>query len=163
MRVYIHPRYRQVGRGITYTFSSDRTGEGKRKIYRLPLRVCPLYLVFANRSTSARATTEDARSANDRAGARQLQIEAGLCLDEALKFYDDDNDLPPEEAFYSDDSRTRFRDRPGLFARQRLIELRGELPKSSAPGTGQTPAAEDRSSPPPSAGQHWWRRGQNKK
>ena len=34
----------------------------------------------------------------DRAEGRELAIEAAACLDEALKFYDADNEMPPERA-----------------------------------------------------------------
>jgi hypothetical protein len=65
---------------------------------------------------------------------RQVQIAAARCLEEALKFYDRDNDLPPEEAFFGDDGRRQFRQRPELFTRQHLIELRSPLPLASRAG-----------------------------
>ncbi len=66
-----------------------------------------------------------------RALSRAIQIEAGQCLDEALRFYPPDTDVPPSEAFFAADSLERFRDHPHLFARQRLIDLRAGLPTSS--------------------------------
>lgn len=59
---------------------------------------------------------------------RQLRIQAGRCLGEALKFYDADNDLPPSEAFYCEESRRRFREHPELFVRERLVNLRAKMP-----------------------------------
>ena len=59
---------------------------------------------------------------------RRLQIQAGDCLTEALKFYDIDNDLPPEDAFFSAAHRRQFRDHPELFLRQRLTSLRLTMP-----------------------------------
>ncbi len=61
---------------------------------------------------------------------RQLQIQAGRCLEEALKFYDVDNDLPPQAAFYSDAGRRQFREHPEGFLRDRLLSLRAILPTS---------------------------------
>ena len=72
--------------------------------------------------------TDAARTAEDCTQVRQLQLQAAQCLDEALKFYDPDNDVPPPEAFFSEDSQRHFRERPDLFSRQRLIELRAKLP-----------------------------------
>jgi len=77
---------------------------------------------------TARAASTEGVTLEDRRTIRQLQIEAGECLDEALKFYEADNELPVAEAFFSDTSRNRFLERPALFARQRLLDLRGKLP-----------------------------------
>jgi hypothetical protein len=66
----------------------------------------------------------------DRIKARQLRVEAGLCLDEALKFFEDDNDLPPEAACFTDSSKAHRRRHPDRFSRQRLIALRMELPRA---------------------------------
>lgn len=95
--------------------------------------------LYSTNAEAARAAAAHARSSEDRAKVRQLQIEAGRCLDEALKFYDLDNDLPPEDAFYRDDSRHRFRDLPQLFARQHLIELRAALPQPSPAAGDEIP------------------------
>ena len=67
-------------------------------------------------------------NAAGRAVARQMQIQAGTCLEEALKFYDADNDLPPEDAFFTDAGRRQFREHPESFLRGRLISLRAMLP-----------------------------------
>ncbi len=64
--------------------------------------------------------------------ARKLGCEAAQCLEEALKFYDDDNDLPPDRAFFSDASRRHYRDYPDKLARTRLIDLRAKLPALDA-------------------------------
>ena len=78
---------------------------------------------------AARTSRADARTTPDRSTARRKLIEAGQCLDEALKFFEIDNDLPPEEAFFTDTSRRHFRDHPELFTRQRLIDLLRQLPR----------------------------------
>jgi hypothetical protein len=79
--------------------------------------------------TLSQMLQQTAAGATDRAEARRLRIEAGQCLDEALKFFtDENNDLPPAEAFFSRASRERLRRSPQLFSRQRLLNLRGSLP-----------------------------------
>jgi len=83
---------------------------------------------------------EQARSMADRVTARRRRIVAGRCLEEALKFYEEGNELPPVGAFRRDTSRRQFRDRPELFARQRLIEQRAALPMPhTGPVTGGKP------------------------
>ena len=64
----------------------------------------------------------------DKVRKRRLSIEAAQCLEEALKFYVDDNDLPPANAFFHEGSRLRFRQGPEHFSRQRLLHLRSKLP-----------------------------------
>ncbi len=76
---------------------------------------------------------ETAHRQPDKQIARRLLIEAAQCLDEALKFYDDESDLPPAEAFFHDGSRERFRMNPQQFARPRLLHLRSQLPTQRVP------------------------------
>jgi len=79
--------------------------------------------------TLFRVATERAAAETDKQLARLKGIEAAQCLEEALKFYDDpDNDLPPESALFTEDSRRRFREHPEQFSRRRLVELRARLP-----------------------------------
>ncbi len=86
--------------------------------------------------TLFRMMTEAAGKEKNKTAARRLALEAAQCLDEALKFYEEDNDLPTNKAFFRDDSRERFRDHPEQFARQRLLDLRSKLPTpwSKPPG-----------------------------
>lgn len=72
--------------------------------------------------------TEAAGRESSKTAARRLSLEAAQCLDEALKFYQEDNDLPPNDAFFHETSRERFRDHPQHFSRQRLLHLRSKLP-----------------------------------
>ncbi|UCF34677.1 MAG: hypothetical protein JSV78_05105 [Phycisphaerales bacterium] len=81
--------------------------------------------------TLFRAITEVAGREKNKREARRLGIEAAMCLEEALKFYDEDNDLPPSEALFHENSRNRLRDYPEQFSRQRLINLRRKLPSMS--------------------------------
>lgn len=64
----------------------------------------------------------------DKAEARRLAIECAQCLDEALRFYEPDNDLPPDDAFFTDEARRRFSDHPQQFARPRWQHERSQLP-----------------------------------
>jgi len=64
----------------------------------------------------------------DKQAARQLAYEAAQCLDEALKFYDADNELPIEDAFFSEASRRRFHDHPQRFSRSTWRQRRLMLP-----------------------------------
>jgi len=83
--------------------------------------------------------------------ARGVLIEAGECLAEALKFYHAGSDVPPGEAFFSDETLGRFREHPERFARQRLIDLAAELPVPST----RPPAAITLNRP---ASTKWWLR-----
>ena len=75
------------------------------------------------------STTADNQS--DKQASRRLRIEAGQCLEEALKFYEPDNDLPPTGAFFHQGSRDRLRANPEQFSCQRLLGLRNKLPTES--------------------------------
>lgn len=77
---------------------------------------------------AARATAEA-----DKIRKRLLYIEAAQCLEEALKFYAADNDIPPAGAFFHEGSRLRFRQSPEHFSRQRLLHLRSRLPHVTVP------------------------------
>ncbi len=75
---------------------------------------------------------EAAAKSEDRVETRKLGYEAAQCLNEALKFYEEDNDLPPDTALFTEPSRRRFREQPQAFARSRLIDLRAKLPSIDA-------------------------------
>ncbi len=86
-------------------------------------------LDLAHWLTLFRMLTETAGHEANKSEARRLSLQAALCLDEALKFYDDaDDDLPPVEAFFGKDSRDRFKAHPEQFSRRRLLHLRSKLP-----------------------------------
>jgi hypothetical protein len=78
--------------------------------------------------TLFRVVTEAAAAQTDKAESRRLGYEAAQCIEEALKFYEATNDLPPESAFVTERSRRQLADHPELFARSRLIGLRARLP-----------------------------------
>lgn len=73
-------------------------------------------------------TSDKSPDACNRGLIRQLRIQAGRCLAEALKFYDADNDLPPADAFFTKVGRQQFREHPELFLRGRLASLRVKMP-----------------------------------
>ncbi|MEK6676389.1 MAG: hypothetical protein AABZ47_12135 [Planctomycetota bacterium] len=90
-------------------------------------------LDLADWLTLFRMITEAASRETNRIQARQLGIEAALCLEEGLKFFEDeDNDLPSAKAFFSESSLHRFRQNPEQFSKQRLLELRSKLPTMAA-------------------------------
>lgn len=94
-------------------------------------------------------------AANKQKGAqrsRELAAEAAQCLDEALKFYQGDEELPPPDAFFTERSRRRFEAHPQQFARSQWLERRLRLPDTNA----QTTAAA--SSRKPKWWQFWRRR-----
>ena len=64
----------------------------------------------------------------DRKESQRLGYEATLCLEEALKFYNPDSDLPPENALWMETSRQNLKERPELFVRQKLLQMREKLP-----------------------------------
>lgn len=63
--------------------------------------------------------------------SRHIGYRAALCLAEALKFYEDD-ELPGEGAFFSDETASAFRQHPANFARQRLRDMQAKLPALGA-------------------------------
>lgn len=76
---------------------------------------------------------EEAAREKHKQRARTIRMEAAACIDEALGLYDDpENDLPPASALFRDSTRRRFRERPDLFSRQRLVGLRAKLPSGAA-------------------------------
>jgi len=86
-------------------------------------------MLYTMLTEAARTESVKSTSIERRAAVRRMRIEAALCLDEALKFFDEDSDLPPREAFFTKESYGRFLDRPELYTRQRLIEMRGQSPR----------------------------------
>ena len=60
--------------------------------------------------------------------AHRLSIESSLCLAEALKFYESDDELPPESAFFTEVTLAAFRQHPQNFPRQLLRDIQAKLP-----------------------------------
>ena len=71
---------------------------------------------------------ETATKTKDRAETRKRTFEAAQCLDEALKFYSDQDELPPESAFFTQASREAFAKYPERFPRESLRNMRSKLP-----------------------------------
>lgn len=95
-----------------------------------------------------RMITEAAAKEKDKVEARRLGYEAAQCLEEALRFYDEDNDLPPDGAFFHESSRVMCRDYPHEFSRERLIGLRAKLPSLEAMEASQRRAQPGK--------KRWW-------
>jgi len=80
------------------------------------------WVTLAQVLLEASATTPGAQE------QRWRRIRAGQCLDEALKFYDAENELPPATGLMTESSRSAVREHPQRYARSRLLQQRGELP-----------------------------------
>ncbi len=93
---------------------------------------------------------EQAAGRESRAETRSAGFRAALCLDEALKFYEPDSDLPPESAFFHDASVRAYRRAPEKYTRQRLRDMKSKLPALDAMAAR---VAADRRSPR----RPWWR------
>ncbi len=97
------------------------------------------------------ALLEQAYHADESEDTRRIGLQAALCLEEALKFYpDDDDELPPASAMYTQAGRDALADQPGKFARQKLQAMRDRLPSVSAMTRR---VARDHSPPAP---RRWW-------
>lgn len=85
----------------------------------------------------------------DRAEGRELALEAAACLDEALKFYEKENEMPPRAAFFTDAGKAALRDHPQRFLRSMWLQRRMTLPQANAAtrGTDKPPAQKRR---------RWW-------
>lgn len=83
----------------------------------------------------------------DRVEGRELALEAAACLDEALKFYDKDNEMPPTSAFFSDAGRSALRDHPQRFLKSTWRERRMTLPHAG-PDAGKSPQVSNK--------RRWW-------
>ncbi len=95
-----------------------------------------------------RMITEAASRESNKVQARYLGLEAALCLEEAMKFFEDEeNDLPPASAFFTEDSRRRLRENPDQFSKQRLVNLRAKLPTTSVMRANLSPKPK----------RPWWR------
>ena len=78
------------------------------------------------------AILSSASEQTEKKDAQRLGYEATLAIDEALKFYEDDSDLPPERAIWTPSSRQRFQEHPEYFDRHRILQMRGKLPSLRA-------------------------------
>ncbi len=92
---------------------------------------------------------ESAGHTEDKTERRSLTSRAGQALDEALKFYADD-ELPPETAFFGESSRRAYAEHPEKFARQRLRDMRARLPETHPRDESAKDADTQRNKP-------WWR------
>ncbi len=101
--------------------------------------------------TLFRVILEAASTEANKVEARRLGYEAAQCIEEAIKFYED-NELPPKSAFFHDATRAHLRDHPQQFAKQRLLDLRAKLPQTT---TMRTHVTRDARADHPH--RPWWR------
>ena len=80
------------------------------------------WLTLSGLMLSAAEQTPDAQE------GRWCKVRAAQCLDEALKFFAEGNEVPPKGAFFAEASQRAFRDHPQKFTRGRIIDLKAELP-----------------------------------
>ena len=81
----------------------------------------------------------------------QQQIKlARHCLNEALKFYPEDSDLPMPSSFFGQLGSQRFKEHPAAFLKPKLLELRRRLPALATKATKYKPTATGRK-------RKWWR------
>jgi hypothetical protein len=78
-----------------------------------------------------RVIAEQAGKHPDKQESRRLGYESALCLEEALKFYEPDNDLPPPSAFFTSTTRQRFEEHQERFSRTLLLTWQHRLPSLS--------------------------------
>lgn len=142
----------EVNLSFEYPPPRESAADRLRGITRLnPNRQPSRILDVGQWLTLFRIILEKASTTSDRTEGRRLGYEAAQCLEEALKFYEPDNELPPASAFRHEMSKKRLRDHPALFARQRLLDMRTKLPsltQMEAKITGQATAESRRP---------WWR------
>jgi len=101
--------------------------------------------------TLFRVIATQASKTDDKMEARCLGLEAAQCLEEAIKFYEDDNDLPPPSALFYEATRQRLADHPEEFSRRRLLDLRSKWPSMSVI-RAKTATAESTTKR-----KHWWK------
>jgi len=81
--------------------------------------------------TLYRHITERAWRDGDRQTGRRLAWEGGLCLDEALKFYPNGENFPPDSAFFTEQSLATFRSHRAQFDRRIVLHHRSQVPQLS--------------------------------
>jgi hypothetical protein len=92
----------------------------------------------------------------DRRESQRLGYEATLCLEEALKFYDKDNDLPPTDAIWTETTREFIRQKPEGLLRQKLISMREKLPSLQVMRVSMGEAKENEKETAPK--RPWWKK-----
>jgi hypothetical protein len=99
--------------------------------------------------TLAQLMADEAEATPDTAERRWRLIRAAECLDEALRFYDGESELPDPAVRLAPRSAISLRDHPQRYARSRLLALRQRFPARSATQRVERVAA--------ARGRPWWR------
>ncbi len=68
----------------------------------------------------------------DKKQIQRLGYEATLALEEAIKFYTSESDLPPQEAMWTESTKQQFQEHPEIFERHRILSMREKLPALKA-------------------------------
>ncbi|MCP4592852.1 MAG: hypothetical protein GY842_19120 [bacterium] len=90
--------------------------------------------------TLARVLGEAVDRQSDPPERRRLGCEARQCFEEALKFYGEDDDIPPADTLFHAQSQRQVRIHPDRYLRTRLIALKSKLPALTE--SERTPAGE---------------------
>lgn len=107
--------------------------------------------------TLFRTIIRAADNSKDKSEIRQLGFEAAQCLEEALKFYAENEELPGEDAFLSHEAYQLSREQSGQFTRSRLLSHRDKLPSLDIMRRRLQNAQQ-----PKRPGKLWWRRGKGR-
>ena len=75
---------------------------------------------------------ESAAAAASKPATRRDGYRAAMCLAEALRFYGDDDELPPASALFTKRSAAAFHEHPENFTRQKLRDMQAKLPSTQA-------------------------------
>ncbi len=120
---------------LRFVYPSESSGAAAGNLSRLnPTGDRSQILDVAQWVTLHRIMLEAANRATEKAEAWELRCDAGECIDEALRFFEPESDLPPASAFLTSRSRRRLKDRPELYIRQSLLDARRKLPARRAEG-----------------------------
>ncbi len=121
-------------RELTFSLPEDHRPEDPRALYPVvnPTDEPSEIIDVGQWIVLFRVIIEAAADEKDKIAARRLGYEAAQCLEEAIRFYGSEDELPPEEAIFTEATRGRRRERPELFSKRRLLEMRAKLPKTAA-------------------------------
>lgn len=120
-------------RELTFTLPQDRPPDDPGALYAVvnPTEEPSRILDVGQWIVLFRVILAAAAKQKDKIEARRLGYEAAQCLEEAIKFYGAEDELPPDEAIFTDVTRGRRRDHPELFSKRHLLEMRAKLPKTT--------------------------------
>ena len=121
-------------RELTFALPADRPPDDPGALYPIvnPTDEPSCILDVGQWIVLFRVILAAAAKEKDKIEARRLGYEAAQCLEEAIRFYGAEDELPGDDAIFTDATRDRRRDHPELFAKRHLVEMRAKLPKTNA-------------------------------